>query len=807
MPRELVVPEKEWVTFGYHPSFTIDLSPLNSEAKALASIGLAGYILYYPNTGEIFVEILNPNSGIFINGERIKSNTYISVSPGSILSFKGDKKKILNFKLVLDKPPSSKIPSADNEDSLLTYKGDNEAVASRKICRRRDPYGTSSSENMLLNGKDTGQATWHSAMNTVLTDPEFNTVSHRRPARAIATRQAFKDNQSNQGSSFSPLTARFLKSLSNTASYVASSQTSDADQELKEAQVYQTSYLTDNPTNIVDLATQSTLPPSIKHPDPNKEPSLSSGSISSSSSRTEKDRKNDTLPSRFLITPFVISQGPQRTEEVPLLRLSAMSAKDPKRLERHSEVYYHVISSRSVKLVESESVPQWLSISSSVKAAKHLIDRILKVGIKDGKVEASTELVTPFTIDSVKAGILRDFESVALRLKHVLRSKPLVLRLSSPIFACGDLKGDLNALRRIYGSATFLNHWSATNVPVLFLGDYVAYSTTNLEVIGLLFSWSLLCPGVNLLRGSNEFLLGNDRVVHGVLFDNMPSEYTLLQQCRYCFGENSGRSLWSTIKDVLNTLPLAAVIDGKVFACHGGIPLLKKDKKCKFVPHSRTCSTKLAAVSHPFLYYSESRCGCQDSLIKEGPCRFVPSEGLFEEFLTSKCSRNYFEFEETDFREEDSPYTSECRQLVRELLGNGPSYYSVSSDKCKRNFEDSQETSFSEISTSSHNIDAIDDGVYSNFTADELDGSTRQFNGLALKHFLKRFKFSHLFRARGSGFIDDISYEGRMISLTSGGEAPYGCRIESGRITLYSLKEPSSCYENLINPWDGMSTL
>ena len=133
---------------------------------------------------------------------------------------------------------------------------------------------------------------------------------------------------------------------------------------------------------------------------------------------------------------------------------------------------------------------------------------------------------------------------------EILSTEPNVVRVTPPVTVCGDTHGqffDLLELFSIGGQCPDTNY--------LFLGDYVDRGEFSLEVITLLFALKLALPSsIFLIRGNHEFMHTN-------------AKYGFKQQVLAEYDEE----LYNLFNEAFSYMPLAAFINSKYFAVHGGI--------------------------------------------------------------------------------------------------------------------------------------------------------------------------------------------------------------------------------------------
>ncbi|KAH8816359.1 serine/threonine-protein phosphatase-like protein PP-Z [Xylogone sp. PMI_703] len=153
---------------------------------------------------------------------------------------------------------------------------------------------------------------------------------------------------------------------------------------------------------------------------------------------------------------------------------------------------------------------------------------------------------------STKGVCLRNAEitAICLRVKEIFLEQPPLLELDAPVKIVGDIHGQYSDLIRMFEMCGF-----PPSANFLFLGDYVDRGKHSLETILLLMCYKIKYPeNFFLLRGNHECA-------------NVTRVYGFYDECK----RRCNVKIWKTFVDAFNTLPIAAIVAGKIFCVHGGL--------------------------------------------------------------------------------------------------------------------------------------------------------------------------------------------------------------------------------------------
>lgn len=135
--------------------------------------------------------------------------------------------------------------------------------------------------------------------------------------------------------------------------------------------------------------------------------------------------------------------------------------------------------------------------------------------------------------------------------KAVFAEEVNVLSLHSPLTLCGDIHGQFNDLLSIVDIVGDPRESS-----YLFMGDFVDRGPNSIETFLLLLALKVRYPHrVWLIRGNHE-----SRQISRV--------YGFYDECIRKYGSGN---VWQYCCEVFDHLPLAAVVDRRIFVVHGGL--------------------------------------------------------------------------------------------------------------------------------------------------------------------------------------------------------------------------------------------
>lgn len=143
-----------------------------------------------------------------------------------------------------------------------------------------------------------------------------------------------------------------------------------------------------------------------------------------------------------------------------------------------------------------------------------------------------------------------DIKNIVLKSREIFMSQPPLLELAAPIKICGDVHGQYYDVLRLFEYGGF-----PPEANYLFLGDYVDRGKQSLETVCLLLAYKIKYPeNFFMLRGNHECASINR--IYG-FYDECKRRYDV--------------KLWKVFTQCFNCMPIAAIIDEKIFCMHGGL--------------------------------------------------------------------------------------------------------------------------------------------------------------------------------------------------------------------------------------------
>lgn len=144
---------------------------------------------------------------------------------------------------------------------------------------------------------------------------------------------------------------------------------------------------------------------------------------------------------------------------------------------------------------------------------------------------------------------------ILLQVKDLLEAMPSLVDINIPngkqFTVCGDIHGQYYDLLNIFE----INGLPSEDNPYLFNGDFVDRGSFSVEVILVLFAFKCMCPtGLYLSRGNHESRSMNK--IYG-FEGEVKSKYN--------------ESMIELFAEVFCCLPLAHVLNDKIFVVHGGL--------------------------------------------------------------------------------------------------------------------------------------------------------------------------------------------------------------------------------------------
>ena len=144
-----------------------------------------------------------------------------------------------------------------------------------------------------------------------------------------------------------------------------------------------------------------------------------------------------------------------------------------------------------------------------------------------------------------------ELKQLCEKAKEIFIEESNVQNVSAPVIICGDIHGQIYDLIEL-----FKKGGEIPNSRYVFMGDYVDRGYNGVEVLELLLALKVKYPEhITLLRGNHES--------RQICF-----AYGFYEEITRKYGNANA---WEYFTDLFDYLPLAALVEGKIFCVHGGL--------------------------------------------------------------------------------------------------------------------------------------------------------------------------------------------------------------------------------------------
>ena len=159
------------------------------------------------------------------------------------------------------------------------------------------------------------------------------------------------------------------------------------------------------------------------------------------------------------------------------------------------------------------------------------------------------------TLKQCKCLTEHDLKILCDKVRELLCEESNVQPISVPVIVCGDIHGQFYDLMNLFEKGGDL-----PDKKYLFLGDYFDRGYNSVETLEYLLCLKLKYQGrITLLRGNHE----SRQICYS---------YGFYEEITRKYGNANP---WRYFNDLFDYLPIAALIEGKIFCVHGGLsPLI-----------------------------------------------------------------------------------------------------------------------------------------------------------------------------------------------------------------------------------------